>query len=311
MFFLSIDLIYKNRYNLTIKLHFIGVIKGMSKFLLTIFLFVLFRISLFCQYNPGARQIALANSDVGQADDVFSVFSNPGGLSQIRWREAGIYYSPAPFGFKELANGFLAYLEPFPIGSAAIGIMTYGFELYREFRITAGFSYSYRGKIFAGFSAGYYNVSIKNYGSAGTFSADIGGLIYINDFIRWGFSFQNVNHSTFAGYDDQIPVILNTGISTDITRSFTFNAALEKDIRYNASFRFGFEYDLIQYLSIRTGFSNEPSRFTAGIGMKYSIVNLDYAVFTHNDLGLTHQAGLILKFSSGRSDKIKSEDIPE
>ena len=283
----------------------------MSKFLLTIFLSLFINTTLFCQYNPGARQVALANSDVGQADEVFSLFTNPGGLSQIRWREAGIYYSPAPFGFKELANGFLAYLEPFSFGSAALGVMTYGFELYRESRIAAGFSYDYQNKFFAGFSVNYHNVSIKNYGSTGTFSADIGALIYFNNFIRWGFSFQNITQATFAGYGDQIPVILNTGISADITTGFTFNAALEKDIRYNASLRFGFEYSPIRYLSLRTGFSNEPSRFTAGIGIKYSIVNLDYAVFTHNDLGLTHQAGLILKFNSSRSDKPESENIPE
>ena len=59
-------------------------------------LIISFTVSTFPQYNPGARQISLANSDVALANDVFTLFSNPAGLSQINWREVGIYYSPAP-----------------------------------------------------------------------------------------------------------------------------------------------------------------------------------------------------------------------
>jgi hypothetical protein len=277
----------------------------MSKFLLTVLLPVIISSAVLCQYNPGARQIALANSDVGQADDVFAVFSNPGGLSRMKRREVGIYYSPAPFGFKELANGFLAYQEPFKFGSIGIGAMTYGFDLYRESKVIIGFSHSFRNIFFAGISASYHNVSIKKYGSAGTFYIDLGGIWYLNDFIRWGFSVNNLNHASFAGSDDQIPVIMNTGISTDIMGDFTLNAALEKDIRYNASMKFGFEYSPIRYISVRSGFSNEPSRFTAGIGINYSFIKLDYAVFTHNDLGLTHQAGLIIDFGSDEPEDTK------
>ena len=45
---------------------------------------------------------------------------------------SGVYYSPAPFGLSELANGYVSYLEPFEFGSIAVGGMTDGFDLYRE-----------------------------------------------------------------------------------------------------------------------------------------------------------------------------------
>src|SRR5664279_2159419 len=82
------------------------------------------------QMNPGAKQIAMANSDVALSDDVFSLFNNPAGLAQLNWRELGLYYSPAPFGLKELANGYIAYTEPLGFGSVGIGAMTYGCLLY-------------------------------------------------------------------------------------------------------------------------------------------------------------------------------------
>lgn len=279
----------------------------MLKLLLTILLFVPFTKSIYSQYNPGAKQIAIANSDVGQANDVFSVFTNPAGLSQMNWREIGLYYSPAPFGFSEFANGFIAYHEPFSFGSAGIGAMTYGFDLYREARLTVVFSYNYNNNFFAGVAVNYHAVSIKNYGSTGAFYTDLGGLIYLSDYLRWGFCVHNLNHASFGASGDQIPVSLNSGLSIDIIDNLTLNAAVEKDIRYNASIMFGLDYQLVEYLSLRSGFSNEPSRFTAGIGIHYSFLNLDYAVFTHNDLGLTHQAGLIIGFGSDepRKDKIR------
>lgn len=279
----------------------------MSRLLLLILLIVPFFPSIYSQYNPGAKQIALANSDVGQANDVFSIFTNPAGLSQMNWREVGLYYSPAPFGFSELANGFIAYNEPFDFGSIGIGAMTYGFELYRESKLTLAVSYNYQNDFFVGLAADYHTVSIRNYGSTGVFYVDLGGLIYLADDLRWGFILHNLNHASFGAFDDQIPVVLNTGISIDLIENFTLNAAVEKDIKYNASIMFGFDYQLIKYISLMTGFSSEPSRFTAGIGIHYSILNLDYAVFTHTDLGLTHQAGIIIDFSPDepRKDKIR------
>ncbi len=280
----------------------------MLKFLLNFLLPVIFAATIFPQYNPGAKQISLANSDVALVNDVFSIFTNPSGLSQMDWREIGIYYSPAPFGFTEMANGFFAYHEPFSFGSIGIGGMTYGFELYRESKVTADFSYNYINKFFAGISLNYHSVSIKKYGSTGALYADIGGLIYLTNFFRWGFSVHNINQASFGDYDDQIPVILNSGMSVDILNNFSINAAIEKDIRYNASVSAGLDYQVIKYFSLRTGFSNEPSRFTGGIGIHYLFLDLDYAVFTHPDLGLTHQAGLIISFGSDepRKDKIRN-----
>jgi hypothetical protein len=259
---------------------------------------------VFPQYNPGARQIALANSDVGLANDVFAVFNNPAGLSQIKWREIGLYYSPAPFGFTEMANGFIAYNEPFSFGSIGIGGMTYGFDLYRENRFTAAFSYNYEDRFFTGLSLNYHSLSIKKYGSTGSIYADIGGLVYLADFFRLGFFIHNINHASFGSYKDQIPVIFNTGLSVDLLENLSLNAAVEKDIRYNAGISVGLDYRMIKYFSLRSGFSNEPSRYTAGVGVSYSSVELDYAVFTHPDLGLTHQAGLIIRFNSDKKEQL-------
>ncbi len=276
----------------------------MLRLLLSFFIIVPFISIVYAQYNPGARQVALANSDAAQANDVFSLFNNPGGLAQMNWREIGVYYSPAPFGFSELANAYIGYNEPLSFGSVSAGAMTYGFELYRETRVIAGFAYNYQNRFFAGVTLNYQSVSIKNYGNAGCMYVDFGALLYLTGSLRWGFSVHNINQASYGKYDDQVPVIFNAGVSFDITDEFTLNTAIEKDIRYKASLMIGIDYDIIKYFSLRTGFSNEPSRFAAGIGIHYEFLNLDYAVFTHNDLGLTHQAGIIISFDSDNPRKL-------
>ncbi|MCZ7612634.1 MAG: hypothetical protein M5T52_03585 [Ignavibacteriaceae bacterium] len=139
------------------------------RLLFTLLLLIELTAITFAQYTPGARQISMANSDVALSNDVFSLFSNPAGLSQINWREVGIYYSPAPFGLTELSNGYIAYNEPFNFGSLSIGGMTYGFELYRESKVVLGYSYNYENILFAGISINYHNYSIQNYGNTGVF----------------------------------------------------------------------------------------------------------------------------------------------
>lgn len=272
-----------------------------------LFIIVLWTSVSLGQMNPGAKQISMSNSDVALSDDVFSIFNNPAGLAQLDWRELGLYYSPAPFGLNELANGYIAYGEPLGFGTAGIGAMTYGFELYRESRFLLSFSTLYQNKFFAGISFNYHIVSVRGYGDKSVFYLNAGSLGYLTNELRIGFCIQNINQASFISNEDQIPILLNAGLSYTINDYLSLNFAIEKDIRYNASIKSGINYDIIENLSLRIGFANEPAEFSCGIGIHLSYFNFDYAIFTHPDLGLTHQAGIIISFEKegNRTKNIK------
>ena len=264
--------------------------------------FSAFLIVLLLQFNssaqilPGAKQISLSHSTIALSHDVFAHFSNPAGLAQLGWREFGAYYSPAPFGLTELANGYGVYLEPTEFGSISAGFMTYGFELYRENII----SFSYANKInnlLFGITAKYNNISIRNYGNDGTISILIGGLIYISNNLRSGFAIDNITRSSIGSADNQIPTSLHFGFSYDLLEETSINASYLHEVDLNPSLNFGIDYQIIPLINIRFGFMSYPSSFSGGIGINYSLFELDYAVFNHQDLGLTHQAGLIIHFS--------------
>ncbi|MGE5400609.1 MAG: hypothetical protein ACM3S2_09410 [Ignavibacteriales bacterium] len=270
---------------------------SMPPVLYTYFFLIVSSSLFYAQLNPGARQIAMANSDVAQSNDVFAVFNNPAGLAQVGWREFGIFYSPSPFGLQELAQGAFAYNEPTGIGSFSLGATTYGFELYRENRLSLAYACKLPA-ICLGAAVNYNNVSIKNYGAAGAVTLDLGILAGLTDYLSWGLSIHNLFHSSFGNEKDQIPQIFSSGFSYRASDEITLNASLEKDRAYPPSVRAGIEYDIIRYLALRIGLSTEPDKFTAGIGLKYSYFEFDYAVFSHQDLGITHQAGVLISFRS-------------
>ncbi len=262
-----------------------------------ILILLTFYSSTFAQYNPGAREIALSNSDVALSNDVFALFNNPSGLAGLNRREIGIFYSPAPFGLKELANGYIAYSEPFDFGSISLGGSTFGFDLFRESKFITSISYKYLDKFFISVAANYHTINIQNYGNASSVYFNLGSLIKITENINWGFSFQNINRASFSSEESQIPIIYRSGLSyVAVDNLFSISASIEKEIDFDSNFSFGLEYTLFEYLTLRTGYSTFPSRLTAGIGINYNYFSLDYAVYTHQELGLTHQAGIILRF---------------
>lgn len=280
-----------------------------KKFLLILAILVLgLYTNIFAQVSPGARQIALSHSNTAQSNDVFALFGNPAGLAQINWREVGIYYSPSPFGIEELANAYAAYIEPTPYGNVSVGYMQYGFDLYKENKVALSYSRNINNRFFIGVTGLYQSLNIERYGNDNTITVNLGGLYYFSEITRMGVYVHNLFRGTYGEEKDQIPFIMGFGASHDFNDDITFNAAIEKELDFDPSFRFGVEYDLIEYVTLRSGFMSEPSSYSVGIGLHYLFLNLDYAFFSHPDLGLTHQAGIIIDFNptKSRKEKIKN-----
>jgi len=259
-------------------------------------LFLLLNGFLYCQFDPGAKQISLSHSNVANDNDVFALFNNVSCLTQLKSGEVGIFYSPSPYGLKELSTANIAYAEPFNFGTLSVGGMRYGFNLYSEYNFLLGFSRIITNGLSIGITLNYHTVKIKNYGSDYSVYADVGLSFKIIKEVYWGFSFRNINRATFGNEKDQIPSIIRTGFSYYPLKELSINCAVDKETSLKENFLFGINYDVIKYLSLRSGFSTEVRQISAGIGLHYSIFNIDYAFVNHSDLGPTHQAGVIIRF---------------
>lgn len=260
-----------------------------------IILFLTFVIkNYYAQQNPGARQSSIGYSDVALSNDVFSLFNNPAGLSRINSREIGLSYSPSPFGIDKLSTGYIAYNEFTSLGNISIGLMNYGFELYKENIFVLGYSKKILPNFYFGFNGKYKLINIKNYGKTNDFNISLGGIIDLTNNFYLGFSLQN--SLRFLNTKIKSPLIYTSGITYQAMGNTYFHFAIIKEINFPISFRLGIEYSIIDFIILRFGIQNEPNIYSGGLGIKYSFLNLDYSISTHQDLGLTHQIGLIFKF---------------
>ena len=274
--------------------------------IIIVLLLVSFRVN-FAQFeliDVGAKPIALGGAFTSLANNSNAVYYNPAGLSQMPFREVSIFYSPAPFGLKELANGSVNFVEPTKFGAFGVSAKTYGFELYKEITVTASYSNNYKKKIYYGANVNFYNLKIQNYGSASTFGVDIGGLAYLTDFLRWGFAAFNLNRPMIGTQDDKLPQVYRTGISVQPRNELNFMLDVEKDTRYTTSVKAGIEYSLYDMIDLRAGIGTEPTKFSAGVGLYYSIFEIDYGFYNHQDLGLTHQGTITVNFGGEKTRKI-------
>ncbi len=262
----------------------------------------------FAQNIPGARQVSLCNSDAASSDDVFAIFNNPAGLPQIPWREAGIYYSPSPFGLSELKNGFIAYVEPTSLGAFAVGIMTYGYNLYHETKFLFSFSNQLYKDLFVGAALNYHYVSIERYGNEGSFYLNLGTLGYVTSDIRFGFNIINLTNATFGHVENQIPVTISSGLSINFSDLCLLHISLHKEVKFEYSLNAGIEYTIFNLLTLRSGISTVPLRYALGSGFHKNYFSFDYAFFMHRDLGITHQISLIFSFNEylNRQKEIKA-----
>jgi hypothetical protein len=246
----------------------------------------------FEQVTQGSRSVSMGGASVAEASNTCWTSTNPSSLASILRRTVSLHYSPEPFGLKELAHWAFSYVEPTGIGAFALSGSRFGFELYHEVTFTTSFSRPIVDRLLVGLNLNYYSLTIQNYGSGKTFGVDLGMLVTLSDQLRWGFATFNINAPVIGQAKERLPQIFSTGISYQPTGDATIALDLVKDIRYQTEVDIGFEYKLVNILALRGGTSSDPSVLNAGIGIHYSIVQLDYAFSNHPNLGNTHQASL-------------------
>ncbi|MFQ5602003.1 MAG: PorV/PorQ family protein [bacterium] len=179
------------------------------------------------------------------------------------------------------------------------GATDYAFLITYSKRVSESFAYGGNIKLI--------NRSIdKN--SAWGIGFDIGFLFNPLSKLIVGINLQDVTSTLLAwdtGRRELITPSLKTGVTYPIALSFAggqIQPALDFIIRFedrgesaqagigpsSIDVNFGWEYQYHDVFAIRLG-SSEVGQFTAGAGLHFPKLNIDYAFLQHNDLGDTHR----------------------
>jgi hypothetical protein len=260
----------------------------------------LFASDLYASFElrgSSSRIHAMGQAYVGLANTPDAIFLNCSGLAQITRPSLSAFYS-RPYGIKELNYGSLAIVTPTKIGAFATGMIFFGNEIYQEQSILFSYNRSIRQRFYYGFNLHYMKLQISGYGSDFSLGIDFGFLMNITPRLNWGFFTTNLNRASPGRSGENMPQTFQTGISFIPVDHFILNLDIYKDSLFPLDLRGGFEYTLLQRIAFRSGFSTEPAQFCAGIGFLFSRFIVDYAITTHQSLGLSHHLSLQLQLTS-------------
>lgn len=257
----------------------------------------------------GARATGLNGAFTSLSNNSLAVFYNPSGLGQIKYREVSVFYNPSVLGLKELSTAALTYAEPLKIGTLGLGIKSYGYDLYRETNVIFSYGNNFRNRIFYGINFNFYNLNIQNYNSASAFGSDIGAMVYISDFLKWGFAAKNFTGSLIGQSGQKIAQSYRTGFTVQPKNDFSLTLEFEKDVRYSLSFKSGLEYSVNDFIDLRTGIGTQPTSFSAGFSINYDLFQIDFAISNYRDLGLTNQGSVTINFGGSKARKLAREQL--
>lgn len=245
----------------------------------------------------GAKAVGLANAFVAMANAPWALYYNPAGLSSLRFIELSTFIVPQQFGMNELRTVSLAGSVPTSLGTVGVGVTQFGFALYRETQVSLGVGKTIDWGVSAGIAAHLTRIAIDQYGATQVATVDVGLLAQVHDQVALGFSYKNLLGTSLSS-SERLPQVFSLGASYRPVLLTRVVLEFEKDIRYPLIIKAGVEQVFLDILTFRAGVSNNPDKFSAGIGIQYIPFEFVYAGYSHPQLGWTHQLELTFRLSS-------------
>jgi len=239
----------------------------------------------YTQQSMGARSIAMGQTGVSFPESRWAIFSN---IALLPTDERQVsFYGFRYAGISELTDAAAAASLPLMGGTAGAGVHRYGFHLFSETRLRAGYSYRWK-NVSAGLAFNYSHVQQGGgCGSAGALGVDIGLSGTVSEALWFGARATNVNQPAYAGTAEELPRELAAGLSYKPAAGVMISAETVKDVRFPISLRFGVDAALIDELNIRGGFTTNPETYAGGFGYRTDRWQINIALQQHVLLGLS------------------------
>ncbi len=166
-----------------------------------------------------------------------------------------------------------------------------------DMSITAAFGKKVADAVSIGFGLKYISEKIADE-TASAFTADLGvRALFLDNALSVGLSAQNVFGKIGYNEKDSLPLIIRGGFAYSVIKSLMAVGELDYHLDSGIKYSVGAEYTIADILKVRAGYkgNDDLAGFTAGLGVKYQMVNIDFSY------GLSKEDALdnIMKFSVG------------
>jgi hypothetical protein len=244
-----------------------------------------------------ARAVALGRATTALPGDIGSQ-ANPAAAA-VRSRRGIHFFALQAYGLTELRRGGLDVVVPAFNGVLLGGAGTFGFDAYRENYFSLGaahpFSLGTSRAVHVGLHTRYYHTSIPSYGHAGALGITIGSQVLLLPSLTFGVLAVNVNAPQLEE-EAELPQSLALGLAYQAAPSLLVVVDTVKDIDVPLTVRGGIEARFLSALTLRAGATTQPTRFTAGAGVRLGPLDADIAAERHQALGWSPSVGFCVQW---------------
>lgn len=284
----------------------------------------------FLKISVGPRAVAMGEAYAGVADEVNAVYWNPAGLAQLRAPEITAMHV---FWFEDIYFDHLAWALPLEVGVLGASLVYLnGGTLQRseagdtpddpargtfsaaDVGFTGAYALPINEHMHLGLGVVLFSENIDSQASLG-WAANLGFLYHLPwEGWRLGAVVQNLGPATRVEEEYfRLPINFKVGMAytpvNEVLLTLDYNQLLEQ----YGKISFGVEYVFENSLAIRAGYlyqekidpaelysgfgSNAVAGLSAGMGITYLNLRLDYAFVPYGFLGTTHRISMTYAFN--------------
>lgn len=257
------------------------------------------------QVFVGARPMGMGETFVGVGDDANTLYWNPAGLPQLQRQEFTFMYSDL-YGLG-LRNMYGAYVYPVSDNSA-IGVDAFQTSLddnelqFGQLKFNVGYGYRWRRVLSVGATFKYVNSNIGQDNTTADNAGGIGfdaGLMYTpTSRLRFGLLAQDVSNTSIKHDSGVSETIFHRNIRAGV--SFKPIEPLLLAAEVSDRIHFGSEFWLANTIALRGGLQRRIDTaaasafdskliYSGGVGVKYRLLQIDYAYERHPFLPATQR----------------------
>jgi len=281
--------------------------------------------------GASARAAGLADAYVAVPGDANSIFFNPAGLAEVTVPQTAFHHHMWLEGIRQETAAVVLPMRPIGAFAFAVNLIDYG--LINERDSSGDITGTLRPQRY-GVSFAWGQKSFKHIALGGTLrgaaqslsgetnfalSTDIGGLWTVNPRLRLGVCYSN--WGTYV-QDFLMAPVIRVGASYQPDFSLTHKTLLATSLSFEPGgvhrIHFGAEDRLYKQFALRAGYQlslndNPIDGFyglAAGVGLRASLMNLDYAFQPYGELGSSHRISLTYEFPGVGPSKPKPTKSP-
>ena len=247
------------------------------------------------EFPLGIRSQALGGAAVAQGREAEALFENPALLANLTGLTFTAFYSH-PFGLKELRLGSLSGSASWQNLALGAAVVDFGNELYRDRRYHAVIARQLlpQQRLALGVSGAMRHLRITGYGDDSAITLNLGMQLRLSEALTLGSAFTNLLDATLGNQKEKLPRSACFGFAYFPASTLTLQADLYKQNNFSEEWRIGIEANPWPPLLLRTGIGTNPDRLTFGLALRVLKLSLQFAAFSHTDLGWTEQFAVTL-----------------